>query len=446
VKPTDAAPDAGEPWSDEDEERWRQSRERAAQGDEPDAIRKLRDDPRITAYDEPGRPTIFVRSDRLLVSTDLDTHGPARKALKEIVVGEVPVFHPRIRAARLTPLDLGFRQFRLRPGLDPREETIRLRREHPDLARSIGPNHVLLPTPGHRYGPADAPQLTEPRRDLCGPEKAGKGVRVAVLDTGADAGDIAANPWLVDRVGTTFAAIADDPYVGGKVISDVVGGHGNFVAGRVVEQAPGVDIDVISVAKTSKPGSKAQAGPAFVEESRIVWAISLALASGHDVVTMSFGGPSIDDLPLFSLEAALVAHRRSDGRQVAFVASAGNDDTSVPYWPAAHDDVVSVGAVDALGVKAPFSNHNPPEPERPWVDCCTSGVHVASSFVWARSQDSGIDFEGWATWSGTSFAAPRVAGRIVAHMTATGLDGFAAGRDLLTSATTTVPDLGVLIS
>jgi subtilisin family serine protease len=78
-------------------------------------------------------------------------------------------------------------------------------------------------------------------------------------------------------------------------------------------------------------------------------------------------------------------------------------------YPAALPQVISVGALDSTGAAAPFTNYGP------WVDACTLGVDVVSIFFDGFDGDEpmvdGVDsdqFRGWATWSGTSFAAPRV--------------------------------------
>jgi subtilisin family serine protease len=60
---------------------------------------------------------------------------------------------------------------------------------------------------------------------------------------------------------------------------------------------------------------------------------------------------------------------------------------------------------------APFSNYGP------WVDCYAPGVNVTSAFIdWNGPVPSNPlrseTFKEWATWSGTSFAAPKVSGTI----------------------------------
>lgn len=122
-----------------------------------------------------------------------------------------------------------------------------------------------------------------------------------------------------------------------------------------------------------------------------------------DFLNPSFGGYS--SMGMRTLADAIQAI--TDAGTVV-VASAGNDGTCVPMYPAAFPGVVAVAAVDADDHPADFSNFGP------WVRACSLGVDVESAFFeWdgKEPEEEGVDidrFEGWATWSGTSFAAPRV--------------------------------------
>jgi subtilisin family serine protease len=103
------------------------------------------------------------------------------------------------------------------------------------------------------------------------------------------------------------------------------------------------------------------------------------------------------------------------------VASAGNEGTTQPMYPAAATGGIAVGALTKLPPRsgrgadperASFSNYGP------WVDCATAGVDVVGPYVtgYGGPDSAGhrTRFKGWAAWSGTSFAAPHVAGRIAA--------------------------------
>jgi subtilisin family serine protease len=104
---------------------------------------------------------------------------------------------------------------------------------------------------------------------------------------------------------------------------------------------------------------------------------------------------------------------------VVVVAAAGNQGRRRPCWPAAFKRVVAVGAVDETDVprgtlppRAAWSNFGW------WVDACAGGVDVLGplcTFDETREHagEPGAEaFTGWARWSGTSFAAPKVTGRI----------------------------------
>ncbi|MGI9596141.1 MAG: S8 family serine peptidase, partial [Acidimicrobiales bacterium] len=101
------------------------------------------------------------------------------------------------------------------------------------------------------------------------------------------------------------------------------------------------------------------------------------------------------------------------------VASAGNDASCRRTWPAALKDVVSVAAVGPHG-PAWFSNFGP------WVDACAPGVDIVSQYPKPDESLNALegcedltakDYDtGWATWSGTSFAAPVVAARLATHL------------------------------
>ena len=107
-----------------------------------------------------------------------------------------------------------------------------------------------------------------------------------------------------------------------------------------------------------------------------------------------------------------------DGAGTVVVASAGNDATCAPQYPAVLPEVVAVGALDANRNPAPFTNYGP------WVRACTLGVDVVSSFFDGFNGDGPVvdgadadDFRGWARWSGTSFAAPRVVAALARRVT-----------------------------
>jgi thermitase len=102
-------------------------------------------------------------------------------------------------------------------------------------------------------------------------------------------------------------------------------------------------------------------------------------------------------------------------RHTIMVAAAGNDASSRPFWPAALPDVIGVAATGPDGDLAAFSNRGD------WVDATAPGVDVVSSYVRLLPGEEGVApgtttrVYGAARWSGTSFAAPRIAAEL-AHL------------------------------
>jgi subtilisin family serine protease len=106
---------------------------------------------------------------------------------------------------------------------------------------------------------------------------------------------------------------------------------------------------------------------------------------------MSFGTAE-DQLPAGGALPHLEAVRYALARGVVLVAASGNSGLAQRYFPAAHDGVIAVGAVDVHGAVARFS---------------TRGSHVAlcapGAGIWACALGGGLQRA-----NGTSFAAPFV--------------------------------------
>jgi subtilisin family serine protease len=293
---------------------------------------------------------------------------------------------------------------------------------------SAAPNHLVLGQPMWWSGPADLPRPAAPV-PAPGPAEARREVTVAILDTG-----LAPHPWWAGA-GWYREQRAEDAEVLDADLDyalDAQAGHGTFVAGVVLAQAPAARLRARRVL----------GGDGVGDELDVIRALAgLAASGGADVVNLSLGCHTYDDRPSPVVAEAVAAL----GRRTVVVACAGNAATDRPFWPAAMKPVVGVGALDGDD-RAWFSNHGW------WVDACAQGVGVGSTFVsfnGPRPPVRGIDpdrFEGYATWSGTSFAAPVVAGRIAGVAGAAGLDAVAAADRVLDPAAHPVrAGLGVII-
>ena len=121
----------------------------------------------------------------------------------------------------------------------------------------------------------------------------------------------------------------------------------------------------------------------------------------------------------------------------AIVASAGNNGTEEPVYPAALDDVVSVAALQAVEVTgqtpggADWSSHGT------WVRCSAVGEGIVSTFVKGKEdpQFGADDYpqDSWAVWSGTSFAAPQISA-LIAKTCRGGMSPLAAVTSLFPTA------------
>ena len=239
----------------------------------------------------------------------------------------------------------------------------------------------------------------------------GQGSRVAVLDTGVDAG----HPLLAGRLlpGRDFVDGDTDPREEGSR-ADVAYGHGTHVAGLVALSAPGAMIMPVRVLDPKGGGD--------------TWNLAMAMLyavdpdgnpdtdDGVDVINLSMAGKVrtrlLDSVALLAsclppdpaVKADNLSHvgydddrRRCNGFGGAVVvAAAGNDGSrSLKTYPAAEGayGLISVAASQSNGRLAPFSNSGS------WIHMAAPGDDVTSAVP-----------GGWGTWSGTSMSAPLVAG------------------------------------
>ena len=208
-------------------------------------------------------------------------------------------------------------------------------------------------------------------------------VRIAVVDSGVDT----AHPDLVGRVTDTYNAVDQSA----DVQDDV--GHGTFVAGVAAATAEnGIGVAGASMGasvmavKVADPYGQVWGD---AEAAGIIWAAD----NGANVINLSLGGDTPDQI-----ESDAVAYAVSKG--VLVVAAAGNDASSLPQYPAAYPGVVAVGATDAAGNRASFSQYGS------WVTVAAPGVNITST---APTAGSSFFQPAYDTADGTSFSAPLVA-------------------------------------
>ena len=210
----------------------------------------------------------------------------------------------------------------------------------------------------------------------------GRTVHVAILDNGLSR--LQTGLWSsVDASYDAFGGTADDRPMGrdsdGDGVFDESVGHGTMVAGIVHTVAPNVRL---IVAKVADSDGRASAWG-------IVKGLTFAANHGAEVANISLG--SQDPVPAFS-DAA----RWCQTKGMLVVAAIGNQGASQAWYPAGDSSALCVAGLDATDLKTSFSNYD--------------ALTVSSA------PDVGVVSQWWdgglASWSGTSFASPFVAGAI----------------------------------
>ncbi|MET1075494.1 MAG: S8 family serine peptidase, partial [Umezawaea sp.] len=214
----------------------------------------------------------------------------------------------------------------------------------------------------------------------------GKGVAVAVLDTGFDEG----HPDLVG------SQVAERNFTSDPDATDNVG-HGTHVA-SIIAGRDGVYRGVAPEARLLD-GKVCTGGFGGCSDSAILAGMQWAADEGAQVVNLSLG--STDTPEVDPLEEAVDRLSREKG--MLFVAAAGNEGPAAGTIssPGSASSALSVGAVDRSDVVAPFSGRGPaatggvkPDVTAPGVDITAAKAHTADH----RSM------------TGTSMATPHVVG------------------------------------
>ena len=343
------------------------------------------------------------------------------------IAGEQRVFRQEL-AARLPAAEIGWRYRLVANGFSlslPSSELPRLR-------TLPGVRDVL---PAGSY----APQLSATPQQIGAPalwgqtlDTAGQGVKIGIIDSGIDAGHPffdptgyampAGFPKGQERfttakviVGRVFApksataasarvAFSDDDSSHGTHVAGIAAGNADTPAGggrRVSGVAPRAHLGNYKVFVETDSGLSPNAN-----SPAIVAAIEAAVADGMDVINFSGGEPEIEpsrDIVARALDAAAAAG-------VVSVVAAGNDYNDFGAGsvssPANAEGAIAVGAVEIVGspttrTHAEFSSVGPTTISlRLKPDVAAPGVDVLSS----------VPGGGWSAFSGTSMAAPHIAG------------------------------------
>ncbi|MFD4948687.1 S8 family serine peptidase [Streptomyces sp. NPDC058409] len=223
----------------------------------------------------------------------------------------------------------------------------------------------------------------------------GKGVKVAVLDTGVDL----THPDLKDRVSETKSFIdgeeVADRHGHGTHVSSTVGGSGAASDGKEKGVAPGATLAVGKVLNNQGSGF----------DSQIIAGMEWAAKDVHaKVISMSLGSRQGSD---GTDPMAQAVNTLSKDTGALFVIAAGNAGSPGSIGsPGAADSALTIGAVDSADRLAPFSSQGPRLGDNALKpDLSAPGVDILA----ARSQL--VNGSGpYTSMSGTSMATPHVAG------------------------------------
>lgn len=250
---------------------------------------------------------------------------------------------------------------------------------------------------------------------------------VAVIDSGARLTheDLVDNLWDGPLGVHGFNALSpDDPPEDDE-------GHGTHVAGTIGAVGNNA-LGVVGVAWSVKLMIlKSQGSSGTGATSDVIQCIEYARLNGANVINMSLAGPDYSQ----SLYDSISLCRDHGILVVAAAGNQGTDNDDIPYYPASFelDNIISVGATTQLDEIAYFSNWG-----RASVDLGAPGYQILST---AFTGDTDYEVK-----SGTSMAAPHVAGAVALLMAKNPSVNYAVIRNVLLETVDRISSMTSLFS
>lgn len=250
--------------------------------------------------------------------------------------------------------------------------------------------------------------------DLAWPVTTGDPIRVAIIDTGIDLKhpDLIGNLQIgVSTVGYTTSYNDDNGH--GTHVAGIVGAVNNEIG--VIGVGPKVDLYAVKVLD--------RRGSGYLSD--VIEGLEWAIENRMQVINMSLGTAS----NILSFQEAV---QKVNAAGIVQVAAAGNNGGSVIY-PAAYQEVIAVSATNDVDTIASWSSRGPE------VDLAAPGVSIYSTY---KGQT-------YKTLSGTSMAAPHVAGTAALVLTQTAKcdtdsNGVCSPVEVKQRLEATAEDLGVV--
>ncbi|GAA4719996.1 Subtilase family protein [Promicromonospora umidemergens] len=264
-------------------------------------------------------------------------------------------------------------------------------------ARSTTPEvKVWLDAPVQALDEDSMPQIGAPAAWEAG--YTGEGVTVAVLDSGVDRTHPDLDDVVVGAKDFTGSGNTKDHYGHGTHVASIALGSGDASGGENRGVAPGADLLVGKVLDEFGGG----------EMSSVVDGMEWAAGEGADVVNLSLGESEnyTDGTDPTSVALDTLSARHG----TLFVVAAGNDgEYGTVATPGAASSALTVGAVDDADDVATFSSRGPRALDQAIKpDVTAPGVEIVAARAAGTKPGSGTGK--YVAWSGTSMAAPHVAG------------------------------------
>ncbi len=225
----------------------------------------------------------------------------------------------------------------------------------------------------------------------------GKGVKVALIDTGIDT----SHPDLKGKVveWKDFVNNKDKPYDDfghGSHCAGIIGGTGAASKGKYKGVAP--DVQFIGIKVLDKKGQGSM--------SAIVKGIDYAANSDADVISMSLGSDEHSNAVCDAVTNAV-----KKGKIVVVAAGNSGPNPKTIGCPSDNPYVITVGATDKTDKIASFSSRGPCKDGCAKPDICAPGMSIISCRASGTNPNKAID-KYYLSESGTSMACPMVSGSV----------------------------------
>ena len=253
----------------------------------------------------------------------------------------------------------------------------------------------------------------------------GKGIKVAVIDTGVDTD----HSDLKDSIILADTSIPESEYGDdARFLSEYMGaedyfGHGTHVVGIIGARDNGFgckgiapECEMISIKSLEKQGSRG-----IGKTSWVVAGIQKAMENNADVINLSLGGTSVKD------EMLLAVIQEATQKGIIVVCAAGNI-TGTPkiFYPGAYEETIAVSGLKKSGETVEFASSYSNYGD--WIDISAPGSTIMSTII-----------GGYGTKTGTSMASPIVAGAVALLMAN---DNSLTKEDILHLLYTSSTDMG----